>query len=99
MADENKIVGLDIGTTKIAVIISETDESGQPQIIGIGTSPSEGLKRGVVINLEKTVESVASAVEDAEMMTMMTMMTIILISYQMNQHLQHLMTPQVIFSH
>ncbi|MCK4403545.1 MAG: cell division protein FtsA, partial [candidate division Zixibacteria bacterium] len=68
MADENKIVGLDIGTTKIAAIISEIDESGQPKIIGIGTSPSEGLKRGVVINLEKTVESVASAVEDAETM-------------------------------
>jgi len=68
MADENKIVGLDIGTTKIAAIIAEIDESGPPKIIGIGTSPSEGLKRGVVINLEKTVESVASAVEDAEMM-------------------------------
>ncbi len=68
MPDENKIVGLDIGTTKIATIIAEMDESGQPEIIGIGTSPSEGLKRGVVINLEKTVESIASAVEDAEMM-------------------------------
>ena len=68
MADDNKIVGLDIGTTKIAAIISEIDESGQPKIIGIGTSPSEGLKRGVVINFEKTVESIASAVEDAEMM-------------------------------
>jgi cell division protein FtsA len=61
-------VGLDIGTTKIAAIISETDETGKPKIVGIGTRPSEGLKRGLVINLEKTVESVASAVEDAEMM-------------------------------
>ena len=69
MADETRIVGLDIGTTKIATIIAEIDESGQPKIIGIGTSPSEGLKRGVVINLEKTVESIASAVEDAEMMS------------------------------
>jgi len=68
MGNETKIVGLDIGTTKIASIISEIDESGQPKIIGIGTSPSEGLKRGVVINLEKTVESIASAVEDSEMM-------------------------------
>ncbi len=68
MADENKIVGLDIGTTKIAAIIAEADESDQLRIIGIGTSPSGGLKRGVVINLEKTVESIASAVEDAEMM-------------------------------
>lgn len=68
MADEIKIVGLDIGTTKIAAIISEIDETGRPRIIGIGNSPSEGLKRGVVINFEKTVESIASAVEDAEMM-------------------------------
>ncbi len=68
MADENRIVGLDIGTTKIAAIISEMDQSGRPRIIGVGTSPSEGLKRGLVINLEKTVESVAAAVEDAEMM-------------------------------
>ncbi|MGB2768997.1 MAG: cell division protein FtsA [Candidatus Zixiibacteriota bacterium] len=68
MAEENRIVGLDIGTTKIAAIISETDETGKPKIVGIGTRPSEGLKRGLVINLEKTVESIASAVEDAEMM-------------------------------
>ena len=47
---------------------SEADETGRPKIVGIGTRPSEGLKRGLVINLEKTVESVASAVEDAEMM-------------------------------
>jgi cell division protein FtsA len=68
MADDSKIVGLDIGTTKIAAIIAEVDESEQLRIIGLGTSPSEGLKRGVVINLEKTVESIAAAVEDAEMM-------------------------------
>jgi cell division protein FtsA len=59
---------LDIGTTKIAAIISEADETGKPKIVGIGIRPSEGLKRGLVINLEKTVESVASALEDAEMM-------------------------------
>jgi cell division protein FtsA len=68
MADESKIVGLDIGTTKIAVIISEVDDSERLKIIGIGTRPSEGLRRGMVINLEKTVESIACAVEDAEMM-------------------------------
>jgi cell division protein FtsA len=68
MGRENLIVSLDIGTTKIAVIISELQESGEPKIVGIGTSRSEGLKRGVVINLEKTVESIAQAVEDAELM-------------------------------
>jgi cell division protein FtsA len=68
MGKENLIVGLDIGTTKIAVIISELQESGEPKIVGIGISRSEGLKRGVVINLEKTVESITKAVEDAELM-------------------------------
>ncbi len=68
MGKENSIVSLDIGTTKIAVIISELQESGEPKIVGIGTSRSEGLKRGVVVNLEKTVESIAQAVEDAELM-------------------------------
>ncbi len=68
MGKEDLIVGLDIGTTKIAVIISELEESGELKIVGIGTSRSEGLKRGVVINLEKTVESIVKAVEDAEMM-------------------------------
>lgn len=67
MASEDIIVGLDIGTTKIATIIAEIDDSEQPRLIGIGTSLSVGLKRGVVINLEKTVESIAKAVEDAEM--------------------------------
>lgn len=69
MAGENRIVGLDIGTTKVAAIIAEWDGLEKPRLIGIGTSPSEGLKRGVVINLEKTVESIASAVEDAEMVS------------------------------
>lgn len=68
MGKQNLIVGLDIGTTKIAVIISELEESGPPRIVGMGTSRSEGLKRGVVINLEKTVESITKALEDAEMM-------------------------------
>jgi cell division protein FtsA len=68
MGKENLIVGLDIGTTKIDVIISEVQESGEPKIVGIGTSRSEGLKRGVVVNLERTVESITKAVEDAEMM-------------------------------
>jgi cell division protein FtsA len=68
MGKGNSIVGLDIGTTKIAVIIAELQESVEPKIVGIGTSRSEGLKRGVVINLEKTVESITKAVEDAELM-------------------------------
>ncbi|HEX9917427.1 MAG TPA: cell division protein FtsA [candidate division Zixibacteria bacterium] len=68
MGNNNLVVGLDIGTTKIAAIIAELGEQGEPKIIGVGVSPSEGLRRGVVIDLEKTVQSIVKAVEDAELM-------------------------------
>jgi len=61
-------VGLDIGTTKIAAVIARIEEGSAPSIIGVGTSPCEGLKRGVVVNLEKTVEGINRAVTDAERM-------------------------------
>src|SRR5262245_22920986 len=62
-------VGLDIGTTKISAIIAEVDpQATDVKIVGVGVSPSEGLRRGVVVNLEKTVGSIARAVEDAERM-------------------------------
>ncbi|MCZ6820969.1 MAG: cell division protein FtsA [Calditrichaeota bacterium] len=60
------VTGLDIGTTKIGAIIAEVDESGVPAIIGVGTSPSDGLRRGVVVNLEKTIRSIEHAIEKAE---------------------------------
>jgi len=62
------IVGLDIGTTKIAVIVAERVSGGKLDIIGIGTHPSTGLRKGVVINIEATVESIRRAVEEAELM-------------------------------
>jgi cell division protein FtsA len=62
------IVGLDIGTTKIGVIIGEADPGGQLKIVGVGTSPSDGLRKGVVVNIEKTVKSIQRAVEEAELM-------------------------------
>ncbi|HET7498721.1 MAG TPA: cell division protein FtsA [Candidatus Eisenbacteria bacterium] len=59
--------GLDIGTTKITAIVAEPDENGESlRIIGVGTAPSDGLKRGVVVNLEKTVRSIQHALEEAE---------------------------------
>ena len=64
----NLIVGLDIGTTKIAVIVAQLAAGGKVDIIGIGTNPSQGLRRGVVINIEATVESIQRAVEEAELM-------------------------------
>ena len=62
------IAGLDIGTTKIAAIIAEINGSPEPTIIGVGTSPSEGLRRGVVVNLDKTIRSIEAAIEEAERM-------------------------------
>ncbi len=61
------IVGLDIGTTKICCVIAEIDDD-KMNIIGIGTHPSKGLRKGVVVNIEGTVESIKSAVEEAELM-------------------------------
>lgn len=59
--------GLDIGTTKITAIVAEPDENGESlRIVGVGTAPSDGLKRGVVVNLEKTVRSIQHALEEAE---------------------------------
>ena len=62
------IVGLDIGTTKICAIVGEVTEHGEIDIIGFGQHPSKGLRKGVVINIEATVNSIRKAVEDAELM-------------------------------
>ncbi len=68
MARENINVGIDIGTTKIAAVISRIEGDNEQTIIGVGTSPCEGLRRGVVVNLEKTVEAITNAVNVAELM-------------------------------
>jgi cell division protein FtsA len=65
---ENIIAGLDIGTTKICCIIGEVRDEKEVDIIGIGTHPSKGLRKGVVVNIESTVESIKGAVEEAELM-------------------------------
>jgi cell division protein FtsA len=65
--EENIIVGLDIGTTKICAVVGEVSQ-GDINIIGTGTSPSIGLRKGVVVNIESTVESIKKAVEEAELM-------------------------------
>src|SRR5438552_17259174 len=64
---EELIVGLDIGTTKIACLVGEVTDEGI-DIIGIGTHPSYGLKKGVVVNIDSTVQSIQKAVEEAEHM-------------------------------
>ncbi|MAV75284.1 MAG: cell division protein FtsA [Cellvibrionales bacterium] len=62
------IVGLDIGTSKVVAIVGEENEEGEIEIIGLGTNPSKGLKKGVVVNIESTVQSIQRAVEQAELM-------------------------------
>ncbi len=66
--ERNLIIGLDIGTSKVAAIVGELTESGELELIGIGSTPSRGLKKGVVVNLESTVMSIQRAVEEAELM-------------------------------
>ena len=70
MNDEpNIVVGLDLGTTKVCAIVGELTEKGGISIIGVGSHPSHGLKRGVVVNIEETVKSIKKAVEEAEHMS------------------------------
>ncbi|WP_020564799.1 cell division protein FtsA [Methylosarcina fibrata] len=66
--ERNLIVGLDIGTTKVAAIVGELTSEGHIEVIGIGSAPSRGLKKGVVVNLESTVTSIQRAIEEAELM-------------------------------
>ncbi|TES88166.1 MAG: cell division protein FtsA [Desulfobacteraceae bacterium] len=63
----NIIVGLDVGTTKICAVVGEA-EGNKINIVGIGTHPSIGLRKGVVVNIESTVESIQKAIEEAELM-------------------------------
>lgn len=67
--EKNLIVGLDIGTSKVVAIVGEITPDNEIEIIGLGTHPSRGLKKGVVINIESTVQSIQRAVEEAELMS------------------------------
>ncbi len=62
------IVGLDIGTSKVVALVGEITDSGDIEVIGIGSHPSRGLRRGVVVNIESTVQSIQRAIEEAELM-------------------------------
>jgi len=66
--DDDVIVGLDIGTTKVCAIIGRINEYEGVDIVGVGVAPSRGLRKGVVVNIESTVNSVATAIEKAELM-------------------------------
>lgn len=66
--EKKMIVGLDIGTSKVVAIVGEIGAAGVIEILGIGFQPSKGMKKGVVINIESTVQSIQRAVEEAELM-------------------------------
>ena len=62
------IVGLDIGTSKVVAVVGEIDADGEMEVVGIGSHPSRGMKKGVVVNIESTVNAIQRAVEEAELM-------------------------------
>ena len=66
--EENMIVALDIGTSKVVAIVGAVGSSGEIEIVGTGMHPSSGLKKGVVVNIEATVNSIQRAIEEAELM-------------------------------
>lgn len=66
--ERDLLVGLDIGTSKVVAIVGEMQSDGDVEVIGIGSHPSRGLKKGVVVNIESTVQSMQRAVEEAELM-------------------------------
>ncbi len=67
-SDRHLIVGLDVGTSKVVALVGELKADGELEVIGIGSHPSRGLKRGVVVNIDSTVQSIQRAVEQAELM-------------------------------
>jgi len=66
--DKKLIVGLDIGTSKVCAVVGEVSDEHGVEVIGIGIHPSRGLKKGAVVNIESTVQSIQRAVEEAELM-------------------------------
>src|SRR4030066_1613682 len=66
--DENLVVGLDIGTSKVLAIVGEVTATGEVEVIGVGHHPSRGMKKGVVVDIESTVQSIQRAIEEAELM-------------------------------
>jgi cell division protein FtsA len=67
-SDRALIVGLDIGTSKVVALVGEIGVDGSIEVVGLGSHPSRGLKKGVVVNIESTVQSIQRAVEEAELM-------------------------------
>ncbi|MCL2762288.1 MAG: cell division protein FtsA [Treponema sp.] len=69
MANDDLVVGLDLGTTKVCVVVGERNARGILEITGVGESPSTGIRKGVVVNIEATIKAIVEAIEAAEMMS------------------------------
>lgn len=67
-SEKNLLIGLDIGTAKVAALVGEVKADDTIEVVGLGTHPSRGLKRGVVVDIESTVQSIQRAIEEAELM-------------------------------
>lgn len=67
--ETNLNVALDVGTSKVACIVAEPGEDGEQEIVGLGTAPSAGMKKGIVVNIEAMTDSIRRAVEEAELMS------------------------------
>ena len=65
---KNLIVGLDIGTSKVVAVVADVTEDGALNVVGMGSASSKGLKRGVVVDIEKTVNAIQAALGEAELM-------------------------------
>ena len=90
MAKARRIGAIDIGSTKVACVIAETDQSGKTSIVGFGTSVPDGFKQGMVINLDKAVESVEGAVRAAEGMAGGKFHTLPVFVGIAGEHIKHL---------
>ncbi len=76
-SSSHTVVALDVGTTKIVSIVGQIDEKGNIEVIGLGTSPSIGIKKGEVVNIDATTEAIQKAVDDAEQMSGMEFQSVI----------------------
>src|SRR5260370_21154519 len=75
IVQEREIVGIDVGTTKICVLVGELDRDGKLNIVGVRTCPSQRLRRAVVVHIEETVTSIAAALDRAERLSGKTITT------------------------
>ena len=66
-ANNPMIVGIDVGTSKVVALVGQVTADGELDIVGVGMKPSRGMKKGVVVNIEQTIQSIQGAVAEAEL--------------------------------